>query len=467
MPRGKRLAAARVAADAPPPAFALFRQQEAFVRDLSKISAAITGLGGSKTFSGAIKVLSAMDAFPGLRVLVTAPTFTQLEKGTMLSLREIWDPRKILYDNKNDHEIAHENGSLVWYQSADDPSHFRALQVGMLWIDEAGYVSRDAYLTALGRVRQQGMPLQTILTSTPVGRNWLYDLLEDRPRVKSTIEHTGDYASIRRWADGITLHRWPTRANTFLPEDYIRSLESAYEGTDLYAQDLLGEFVTFRGLVYHYPTSAIVDYGPRPPFRQVVGGVDFGSTSVYAHATAAVIWVEDDAGRAWAVDEFYARPARGTDLAEWLYAKQQEWGVEWWSADRTQFQAITMLAQAGINIHPTPPYQEVSVLDGITIWQRRFATDGVRINKLACPNLVTELQSYSWKEPKEGTVAQREPVKIKDDVMDAGRYGIVHLDRAFHAPDVFDNVPLEWSGGIDDDDETDYLDINEYRERRG
>ena len=48
---------------------------------------------------------------------------------------------------------------------------------------------------------------------------------------------------------------------------------------------------------------------------------------------------------------------------------------------------------------------------------------------------------------------------------DAARYGLVHLDRAFHAPEVFDNVQIEWDGGIDEDDATEYADVQSYRNR--
>lgn len=411
-----------------------FPRQREFIYDVSPICAAITGIGGAKTTSGAAKVVLACEAAPGTRALVTAPTFSQLEQATIRKILELIPPARRATVNKNEHLITLINGSEIIYQSADNPDHFRGPEYALFWMDEASYCSEEAFLVGAGRARQ---PLfrQIILTSTPAGKNWLYRLLEP------AILHGG------RSPDGmISMHTWTTFENPFLPPEAVAMQRRLYEGTQFYEQDLLGMFKSFTGLVYQPPLSALVDVSPDGPWRQVVGGVDFGSTNPYAHATAAVVVAEDTAGRYHAIAEFHRHHASIDELAVWMMEAQQQYNVTRWEADRSQFTGIQLLAAGGLPVTQTPPPSVASVLDGIAIIQRRFATGGLFINRVRCPALITELSHYQWQETSPGTRAlpRQEPIKLHDDGLDALRYAVValerravagkHLARRIHAP---------------------------------
>lgn len=398
--------------------FSQFQKQRDFIYDLHRITAAVTGIGGAKTTSGAAKVVSACDGVPGTRALITAPTFSQLEQATMRKIRELIPPGRIAAFNKNEHMLTLVNGSEIIYQSAENPDHFRGPEYGIFWPDEASYISEEAFLVGVGRVRQPGVFRQIIITGTPAGKNWMYRLLE--PAILN-----GGVSPDGR----ISFHTWTTFDNPHLPEDAVETQKQLYTGTDFYEQDLLGVFKTFSGLVYQHNPMSLIDTTPGGPWKRSMGGVDFGATSPYAHASAALVVVEDHASRFYVVAEYYRRQAPIEEMAVWMMEQQQKWGVTRWEGDKSQQIGIQLLAQGGLNIVQTPPPSVVTVLDGIGIIQRRFASNGLFINRHRCPATVAELSQYQWREEKAGQEPKTEPLKIHDDAMDALRYAVVALER--------------------------------------
>ena len=398
-----------------PPRIVPFPKQRDFIYDLSDICGAITGIGGAKTYSGAVKVVLCADGQPGIRILVTAPTFTQLEQATFRQIRSLLHPSRVASFNKNEHVLTLVNGSEIHYQSADNPDHFRGPEYGMVWMDEAAYCTEQAYLIMMGRLRQGGVHRQAVITSTPAGYNWMHEYLIAKP------------------ISGTTVHTWTSFDNIYLPKTYLDMLSQTYEGTDFYAQELMGDFVAFRGLVYMVPRDVWVDINHDPksnPFVRVFGGIDFGSTNPYAHASAAYVIGEDHAGRFWVVEEFHRYRASAEEFGNWLAEMQERWKVERWEADKSQAVGIELMNLAGLHIVQTPPPTEVTVLDGIQIVQRRLSTGGLFINRAKCPQLAADFGRYQWREPKDGIEQKREPLKIKDDSMDAMRYGVAALERA-------------------------------------
>jgi len=102
-------------------------------------------------------------------------------------------------------------------------------------------------------------------------------------------------------------------------------------------------------------------------------------------------------------------------------------------ADNAEPARIQEIANAGFNIHPA----DKSVKDGIDFCKRQiFHT------KEANVNINKERAGYKYKEDKDGNVLD-DPVKFKDDAMDAKRYAIYthNLERS--------NIPFEKMAGIE------------------
>src|SRR6478609_6903588 len=204
-----------------------------FVKSQAPFPAYIGGIGSGKSFAGAAKVLTRIDR-KGIG-MICAPTYPMLRDSTLRTMLEMLDTLGVPHTHlKSDNIITIlDSGHEILCRSLDNPDGLRGPNLEYAWIDEGCYVSRDAGNIVKGRVRVGPLP-QTWLTSTPKGRNWVW---EDWER-----DSTGNESDPTH-----PLYRVRTQENPELPAGYAEGLR--YSGV-FAAQELGGEFVAFEGLVY-------------------------------------------------------------------------------------------------------------------------------------------------------------------------------------------------------------------------
>ena len=155
------------------PALDLFPRQMRFVQDTSTYVAAIGGIGSGKTFVGAAKVISRLQRRE--LGIVCAPTYKMLRDATQRTLFGMLRDLGIPFEfNKGDnHLVIPSTGHEIIFRSLDDPDNVRGPNAAYLWIDEAAYISAEAWRVVRGRVRI-GDRQQRWITTTPKGRNWVW-----------------------------------------------------------------------------------------------------------------------------------------------------------------------------------------------------------------------------------------------------------------------------------------------------
>ena len=205
----------------------LFQKQRDFVDDVRKYAAFVGGVGSGKTRAGVIKTLVYATRHPGSLGMVTAPTFPMLRDATLRTILELF-PRGQYTFNRTDMRISMANGSDILLRSTDDPEHLRGPNLAYFYMDEAARSSKEAFLILQGRLRQEDMPHQGWLTTTPRGLNWLYTEFAARDR------------------ESYNLILCSTRDNPFLPLDFIATLEESY-GAEFALQEIEGRFVVVGG----------------------------------------------------------------------------------------------------------------------------------------------------------------------------------------------------------------------------
>lgn len=109
----------------------------------------------------------------------------------------------------------------VLFRTGSDPDRLRGPNLSWIFLDEAAMLSRAVFLITLGRLRVE--PANLWATSTPRGRNWLFD------------EWGGD-------KPGRFMVKAATRTNPFLPPDFADAVEASYDA-DFSRQELGGEFL--------------------------------------------------------------------------------------------------------------------------------------------------------------------------------------------------------------------------------
>jgi predicted phage terminase large subunit-like protein len=97
--------------------------------------------------------------------------------------------------NKTERRIEFSSGSVVQFKTADDPQSLRGAGLDILWIDEAAFIDapdawhvvRPALSDKLGIV---------ITTTTPHGKNWLWEEFFTGPSLKDKAQFRVQYVSI-------------------------------------------------------------------------------------------------------------------------------------------------------------------------------------------------------------------------------------------------------------------------------
>lgn len=227
-------------------------KQAAFLLSRSKVSAAIAGIRGGKTHAGALKtILYALEnpCEEDEVHCVCSPTF----KMSRVPVQKIF---KLLYDESifpvcplikyqkstRTFTLACNGGvSYIQVHSLHDPDGVRGLKMLSAWIDEAAYVTHDAWDIIQGRLGDVDGPAW--LTTTPDGRNWVFDEVYERALQESREGVPIDEREFR-------IFHWASTENTFINSKNFERLRRNYDSLT-YRQEVEGRFVRRAGIVYY------------------------------------------------------------------------------------------------------------------------------------------------------------------------------------------------------------------------
>ena len=375
----------------------LYKTQAEFVQCADRFTAFIGGIGSGKTYAGCAKAIVNL-ARPRTLGMIVAPTYPMLRDATLRTFLDMaGDMVRDMHKTVMIAEMC--NGSEVLFRSADDPDRLRGPNLHWAYIDEAALIAPETWEIVIGRLRADGQAGPCWVTTTPKGRNWLFER-----------------------QDQMTVFRAKTRDNPYLDREFIASLEAAYTGA-FARQELEGEFVSFEGLVYEeFERSVHVAAGP-PNFVRVVAGVDEGYTNP---AVILVIGIDSD-GRAHVIEEFYRRRVLQGDVVARAKSLHDQYRFEMMLVDPSAAGLIAEMRNAHLPVREA----DNAVHDGIQRVKARLARAGDGRPRLtispSCVNLLAEIESYVWREGKQGV--KDEPEKINDHAMDALRYAVMYIDR--------------------------------------
>jgi hypothetical protein len=199
------------------------------------IAAFIAGIGSGKTRCGAEKFGDLCWRNRGTTLGVFAPTYRMLEDATKAELFACIRRKNLSFKyHKTDNAITIFGDTRVLFRSMDKPDHLRGPNLSAAWIDEALQMrTREAFDVILGRVRApEAKEKMVVVTGTPDGLNWGYDVLVDE-----AIQNK------------VRLYHGRTTDNPLLG-DYADRLMDIYDDR-LAKQELLGEWLNiFAGQAY-------------------------------------------------------------------------------------------------------------------------------------------------------------------------------------------------------------------------
>ena len=369
----------------------LYGEQWRFVNCTDRFSLFVGGIGSGKSHAGAVKALLAGGKAKTMG-LVVAPTYPMLRDATLRTFQAVAGNALVDF-HKSEMRGTLRNGSEILFRSADMPDRLRGPNIHWMWIDEAALCPAQTWEIGIGRLRADGTAGPAWLTTTPKGRNWVYNQLQN-----------------------LTVFRATTGDNPYLDREFVDSLQAVYTG-QFARQELLGEFVGFDGLVYdEFDRGRNVKTVPTRTWTRVWAGVDEG----YTNPAVILIVGEDHDGRLHVMHEFYQRRRLQAEVVTEAKRLMAEYRVGEFVTDPSAAGLIADLRKAGI---PTVPANN-AVMAGIQAVKARLPAAGDMMPRLtvdpSCVNLLSEFEGYVWRGGKDGL--KDEPEKTNDHAMDALRY---------------------------------------------
>lgn len=192
------------------------------------------GLGSGKTFAGGAWAMHMLHQYPKTTGLITANSYSQLQKATLPVFFEVLEKFGIRYHYKSQAGEIHIGKTVIYTISMEKYDLLRGIEIGWAWSDECAFYREEAFNVLIGRIRDKKGPCQWKGTTTPNGFNWLYTRFVEKPMSNSKVVYS-------RTTDNL--------AN--LPEKYVRTLTEQYDKR-LAQQELEGQFVNLSsGKVYY------------------------------------------------------------------------------------------------------------------------------------------------------------------------------------------------------------------------
>lgn len=363
----------------------------------------VGGRGCGKTSLGCIwTLMNALDKKQ--TILIGTPVYKTLKDTVIPKLKEVmrseeflnlnWDARVESF-NKSDMKLELTNGSVIYMRSAGSQrkaDRIRGLELDKVWLDEIALFSEYAFEVIQGALR--GSQHTNLLgTTTPRGKNWLYDTFIDND--------SDNYKAITNIRSGDNKH---------LPDSYVEDMKEKYSD-NFRRQEVMGEFVTFEGLIYTEfdDEKHIVSDLEQFDYDKVFWGYDSGYND-----PRVFLKIQKDDDKFVVTDEWYrekwlvssALDEMVSEVDSEIYCDPSAKG------DIEEMKDRNLDARSADN----------DVNPGIQLVKSLFKNNKLYIHE-RCRNLINELHSYQWDDEKD------KPIKEKDHASDAMRYALYTKHR--------------------------------------
>ena len=313
------------------------------------------------------------------------------EEGYEMKLEKSWRPSIMTYDMFN--------GSRVLFRSCDDSSKFKSLNLDGAAIDEPVDVAEEIFLMLQGRLRGMHTPHRfIIMAGNPSGfTNWVYRKFFEENNPDCYHVHTTTYD------------------NTFLPSDYIPSMEKSFD-FDYANRYLRGEWGEFEGLIYKDFDREyhIGNYRDRK-YKYYIGGFDDGYRNPACLLTLGV----DAENHLYVVDEFYETTRTSTEIATEVNEINRVFPMRRIYADPSAQNVIAEMKEKHLRVMEA----NNDIEQGVAKLKSFFKNNVIFID-FGCKNLIKEIQSYRYEKDHVTKNATERPIKKDDHACDALRYAV-------------------------------------------
>ncbi len=372
----------------------------------------------------------------GADILIAAPVSKQLSRGPLARFDEVFDDTGLIVQRiGGDNPRRHLEGGITVYffnvgPQGEGAEAWRGAAYAIFAPDETAQMPEKSFMLGNATLRQKrangtSYAYQTIITTTPLGENWLWKRLLN-PETRATYltrDKQPMYPDDKLFTTTSTT--WESIEAGILEPDYVDNMGYTV-GSMQYDEEILGLVVSKAGLVFDQKWRLISATNPKPnAFVAVYGGIDPGNID----PTAIIIAGIDLEGRMWVLREFYMANARMDEWIDKVGEWAREFGVTYWFVDND----ITCRLMRAAGFTAKFPYKAKDAADdAVRYVNNRIAQGSFSIDP-SCRGLLSEMSSYKYKEVWSGedvTFLQKVQPNQPDHAIDAMRYCILPLSSA-------------------------------------
>lgn len=341
--------------------------------------------------------------------------------------------KRILEDNEHPYDynkterrmtIPGQRGpSEILFDGMDDPEKIKSIKgITSVWLEEATEFALADFRQIDLRLREPGPGYHQIMLSfnpDEAQGPWIKEMFFD-----DTAEAQDKYGKIRAQArvDVSTVEHNPIRS---VRERYMAQLDGLADQDETFFKIYRkGLWAAQRGRIFNWDEKEL----PGGKIDDMWYGGDFG----FSIDPAGVVRLYRKADEIWLEEILYRKGLNNQELGAALLAEGiNPDDLSYW--DAAEPKSIDELKAQGFNAMPCEKGPD-SVRAGLDFVRH------VKVHMIPgkCPNIKAEMLQYHWREDKAGNPTN-EPVKFKDHLMCAVRYGIAtHLKDAGAYLGVFD-----------------------------
>lgn len=362
------------------------------------------GAGSGKSHFAAQKIIYRLLTEQNHKILSVRKVYSTIKDSVYTLFTQIindWNLNELFTFKLSPLEIECINGNKIIFKGLDDAEKIKSISgITSIWIEEASELKNSSELNQLmARVRGKHLKnyVQFILTFNPISEHhWLKKEFFDVPRENVKILKT-------TYLD-----------NPFLDEAYIKRLES-YKDIDetFYNIYALGNWGVLGNIIFS--NWKVEEFDKEKIEEKAINGADFGFND--PNALIRIVYKDDTI---YILDEIYLKHSTTGDFIKEINKKIPE--HELIICDNAYPGSILEMKRAGLKAVGAKKGKN-SVKTGID-----FIKQQKIIIHPSCIHFIKEIQSYKYREDKEGNVFD-EPVDINNHLLDALRYAMEQFNK--------------------------------------
>ncbi len=351
-----------------------------------------------------------------------APTNPKLNRYVIPAFQQLIPPDWVQSWSSEFQDLRLKNGSLIHFQTLEDPDQGRGQGLDWLAIDEVCELSEDHWnVISPSLTDRQGV---AFFTTSPRSYDWVYEQL---------------YKPAEDGVPGYWACHAKTRDNPIISDEYLERERQRLPDA-MFRQEYEADFVIFTGAVYggavdpqilhtSEEIKAIIPEWPAiDSWRQVLIGLDTGAD----HPFGAVKMVTCEKGLV-VVGEYLERHKSFIEHALSLKRLAGNSNVKW-AINRNERQPMIELAQHGIHCQPA----ENDVIAGTERVKSWLHMKQLFFVESLCPRTIKQMKAYRWApdKTKDGQVRKEKVYKKDDELPDCVRYSVQVWPQLPKAPPV-------------------------------